>query len=162
LAEDLTLASVHMAFSTVAVAHFARSDRLCSLVTLLEQLSTCTTVQPDIAVFGSYIPARLVGDGVALTGALGGALMLAVSKLQRSSMVLSVWTTLLTAAATGGFLLASCFFDTPPPAPTLSPRNGRKPAYAAAAAATATRLAVISARLLNHTVCKVAFEHESC
>jgi drug/metabolite transporter (DMT)-like permease len=83
-------------------------------------------VQADIHVLGSYIPARLVGDGIAITGALGGVLTLVVSKLQRSSMVLSVYTLILTAAAVAGFLVASVFLDEPPPRLSFSPRDGAR------------------------------------
>ena len=80
--------------------------------------------QADVPIFGSYIPSRLIGDCIAVTGALGGVVMLVVSKLQRSHMVLSVYTLLLTIAAVTGFVTASFLFDKPPPALDFSPRNG--------------------------------------
>lgn len=69
-------------------------------------------------MLGRLVPSRLVGDSIAIIGALGGVLMLVVSKLQRESMVLSLYTLLWTAAACASFFVAAAFFDPHPP--TLS------------------------------------------
>ena len=69
-------------------------------------------------MLGRLVPSRLVGDSIAIIGALGGVLMLVVSKLQRESMVLSLYTLLWTAAACASFFVAAAIFDPQPP--TLS------------------------------------------
>lgn len=70
------------------------------------------------------MPARLIGAVIAIIGALGGVLMLLVSKWQRSDMVLSVYTLLLALAAVLGFTLAAYVLDDPPPALDFNPQNG--------------------------------------
>lgn len=101
----------------VSLPHDAAAVRLQITVSRLR-------LQAGVPVFGIVVPARLVGAFIAIIGALGGVLMLAVSKWQRSDMVLSVYTLILALAAVLGFTAAAYVLDDPPPAVDFSPQNG--------------------------------------
>lgn len=81
-------------------------------------------VQGAVDIFGELVQARLVGDCIAMVGALGGVLSLVASKRMRSQMVLSVYTLIMTATTVPVFLACSFLLDSPSPELNTSPVDG--------------------------------------
>jgi drug/metabolite transporter (DMT)-like permease len=81
-------------------------------------------VQGAVNILGEQVPARLVGDCIAVVGALGGVLSLVASKRMRTHMVLSVYTLVMTATTVPVFLACSFLLDSPSPELNTSPVDG--------------------------------------
>jgi drug/metabolite transporter (DMT)-like permease len=81
-------------------------------------------LQGNADVFGLQIPARLLGNGIALLGALGGVLTLIASNSYRGDLVMSIFTLIFMATGVPALLLAAICLDDPKPTFSLSSRDG--------------------------------------
>jgi hypothetical protein len=70
------------------------------------------------------VPARLLGNVIAIFGALGGVLTLVASNWYRGDLVMSVFTLIYTATGIPAYLLAAACLDDPKPTWSLSPNDG--------------------------------------